>query len=116
MIVFMMKMMMMIITLNDRLAEEDFPVPGAGVSSPVKEQSDAPGVIIVQKPVLYSTPAKIKTPISAIFCSKRHVFQLHDNHLWIRGPSAAGHPLHALLLPPQSGKYDTLVLKRNLIA
>ena len=57
-----------------------------------------------------------KMPISAIFCSKRHVFQLHDNHLWIRGPSAAGHPLHALLLPPQSGKYDTLVLKRNLIA
>ena len=60
MIVFMMKMMMMIITLNDRLAEEDFPVPSAGVSSPVQEQSGAPGVIIVQKPVLYSTPAQIK--------------------------------------------------------
>ena len=111
-----MMLMLKIMTLDDRLAEEDFPVPSAGVSSPVQEQSDAPGVIIVQKPALYSTPAQIKMPISAIFCSKRHVFQLHDNHLWIRGPSAAGHPLHALLLPPQSGKYDTLVLKRNLIA
>ena len=55
----MMKMMMMIMTLDDRLAEEDFPVPGAGVSSPVQEQSDAPGVIIVQKPVLYSIPTHL---------------------------------------------------------